>query len=153
MMTTHRLFTSRYRAGVIFAPGPILYLAPMLIIPGFLLFRNPLVAIGFGLFGVAVGALIWTTMRQRNPPLVLGPEGMRIEGKPWSQIEGIRPVTDERGRPAIEVRLRRGAPLQPRSPLWRATGRHTIMLQVALLDDNAPDIEDAFEYFLTDRVS
>lgn len=156
MTVTRRLFTSRYRAGVIFTPGPVLYIAPMLILPGLLLFRNPWVALGFGLFGFLVAALVWTTMRQRNPPLVLGPEGMRLEGmppQPWSQIEGIRPVTDDRGRPAIEVRLRRGAPPVPRSPLWRASGRHTIILLVALLADAAPDIEDAFEYFLTDRVS
>lgn len=156
MTTTHRTFMARYRSGVIFTPGPVLYLAPMLILPGLLLFKNPLVALGFGLFGFAVGALVWTLMRQRSAPLVLGPEGMRLEGmplQPWSQIEGIRPVNDERGRPAIEVRLRRGAPPVQRSPLWRASSRHTIIIQVALLNDAAPDIEDAFEYFLTDRVS
>ena len=54
-------------------------------------------------------------------------------------------------RPAIEVRLKRGAPRAIRSPLWRPTGRNTIIIHASLLADPPAEIEDAFEYFLTTR--
>lgn len=154
MTQTRRVFVSRYRAGLMFAPGPALFLAPLLFLPGLLLFKTALAALLF-MIGVFVGgAMVWTSYRQRQPALLLAPEGMSLEGlilQPWSQIEGIRPLTDDKGRPAIEVRLKRGAPRAIRSPLWRPTGRNTIMIHASLLADPPAEIEDAFEYFLTTR--
>jgi hypothetical protein len=135
-----------------FAPGPGLFFAPLLIFPGLALFRSFVIALTFAALTCLIGALVWTSMRRRQTALVLSPEGMQLEGlslQPWSQIEGIRPLTDDRARPAIEVRLKQGAPRSPRSPLWRATGPYTIMIHASLLADPAPAIEDAFEYFLT----
>jgi hypothetical protein len=149
---TRRIFVSRYRGGLMFAPGPALYFAPLLILPGIWLFRTVFAAITFAVIVFLAGAVAWTSLRQRQPALVLSPEGMRIEGMTlhaWSQIEGIRPLTDDKGRPAIEVRLKRGAPRTVRSPLWRPTGRYTILIHASLLADAPAEIEDAFEFFLT----
>jgi hypothetical protein len=153
--TTRRVFIARYRGGLMFTPGPVLYIAPMLLLPALLLTRNVWAALGVAFVGMVFAMVAWTSVRQRRPALILAPEGMALEGmplQPWSQIEGIRPVMDDRDRPAIEVRLRRGAPPVPRSPLWRASGRHTIVIYASLLSDPPPDIEEAFEYFLTNRV-
>jgi hypothetical protein len=156
MTTTRRIFVSRYRGGLMFTPAPVLYIAPMLLLPALLLTRSIWASLAIAFLGVVLAMSVWTTVRQRRPALTLAPEGMSLEGlpiQPWSQIEGIRPVMDERNRPAIEVRLRRGAPPVPRSPLWAASGRHTIVIYAHLLSDAAPDVEEAFEYFLTNRVS
>ena len=152
MTQTRRVFVSRYRPGLMFAPGPGLFFAPLLIFPGLALFKSFLIALTFAAATALAGALVWTSMRRRQNALVLSPEGMLLEGlpfQPWSQVEGIRPLTDDRARPAIEVRLKRGAPVAARSPLWRSTGRQTIIIFASLLGDPAPAIEDAFEYFLT----
>ena len=152
MTQTRRVFVSRYRAGLLFAPGPGLFFAPLLILPGLALFRSLLIALVVALGSFAIGAMLWTRYRRGAAALILEPEGMKIEGlgpQPWSQIEGMRPLTDEHGRPAIEIRLKRTIPRGPRSPLWRASGAHTIVIYASLLEDPAAEIEDAFEFFLT----
>jgi hypothetical protein len=152
MTQTRRVFVSRYRAGLLLAPGPGLFFAPLVILPGMALFKSILVAVAFAALVFLAGALVWTSLRRRAPALVMEPEGMKLEGllpQPWSQIEGIRPLMDERGRPAIEMRLKRRPLRAPRSPLWRVSGPHTIIIHASLLEDPAAEIEDAFEYFLT----
>jgi hypothetical protein len=148
-----RVFISRYRSGLMFTPGPGWLIAPLLIIPGVALFKTIIVAVLFATFSFMLGLAVWTRTRQRQAALALTPEGMRLDAMPfqaWSQIQGIRPLTDEKDRPVLEIRLKRVIlPSEQRTPLWRPSGDHTILLDTSLLQDSAAEIEDAFEWFLT----
>ncbi len=144
-------FSSRYRRGVLFAPGPGCIAAPLLILPGLFFFRSLVLAAAFAAAAFAVATLLWTANRRMRPALVLDPEGMRLEGlplTPWRLIETVRRAADALGRPALEVRLREGPAATLRSPLWRPLGRHALVLNTVLLEDSAQAINEAFDYFL-----
>jgi hypothetical protein len=154
MNARERVFSARYRAGVVFAPGPGCVIAPLLFVPGVWLFKNMLLAAVAAIGCLAVATLLWTRRRKMAPALVLARSGMSLEGlglTRWSDIAGVRRVTDALGRPALELDLKRRAPRALRSPLWRATRPNAIVIHASLLEDPIPTIEDAFRFFLDEQ--
>lgn len=150
-----RVFSSRYRRGVLLAPKAGCLLAPVLVLPGALLLQNILLGIGVAFATLIVSAWIFTARRRMRPALSLSAQGMRLDGLPliaWSDVMSVRRDPDSRAEPALLIRLRRfpakpGAIITP-APLWRLPESDTLRLRVSLLEDAPGDVEEAFRVFL-----
>ncbi|MGE3303366.1 MAG: hypothetical protein AB7M12_09655 [Hyphomonadaceae bacterium] len=153
MNTDPRTFSARYRAGLFFAPGPGCLVAPLLYAIAAAVTRNYVTAAAVAVAAFLIATLLWTERRKREPALVLGRAGMRIEGlslTPWSEIAGVRRAADAAGNAALEIALRGRAPKMLRSPLWRPSPEG-ILIHTSLLEDSAEAIEEAFRFFLQNR--
>lgn len=149
--TGGRVFVSHYRPSVFFAPRPGLLFLPLVFIPGLGLFKNALVAGLVALVAFAVATYLRSNARRRTPALQLSFVSARIEGLGdiiWNDIASIRRAEDERGKPAIEISLRKAPARVTPSPLWRPAAARTILLRTALLQDSPETIEEAFAFFM-----
>jgi hypothetical protein len=150
-MNGGRVFTSRYRPTVFFAPRPSLFFLPLVFVPGVALFKS-LITAGLVTLGIFVLATyLRSNTRRRRPALQLSFASMRIEGlgdMVWSDVAGVKRVSDARGRPALEIELRNAPARVSPSPLWQPARARAIMLHTALLEDPVEAIEEAFGHFL-----
>lgn len=146
-----RTFVSRYRPGVIFAPKPGLIIAPLVFIPGLMLFKSALFSGLITLLVIAGASMYWTAQRKRTPALMMSRDGLAMEGlklTPWANIAGIDRALDAKGNPALVLAFARRAPQVNASPLWRISGPKTVLVHVSLLADQFEEIEQAFEHFI-----
>jgi hypothetical protein len=144
-----RVFTSRYRAGVFFAPGRGLLILPFVFVPGMTLFKSALVAAVFAL-GAFLGATwFWTQKRKASPAVILSAAGAMIDGAPalrWTQIASVR--RGDSIRPELEISLTAPIAAPRPSPLIQMIAPRLLVLRAYLLADPPEDVEDAFTYFL-----
>ncbi|MBU6372699.1 MAG: hypothetical protein KJS97_08220 [Alphaproteobacteria bacterium] len=152
-----RVFASRYRRGVLLAPGAGCLFAPILVIPGATLMNNLLAGVALALATLIVSAWIFTARRRQRPAVELSSAGMRLDGlppTPWSQVVSVRRDPDTRADDALLVRLKT-LPVRPTgalvSPLWRIVGEDTVRVRIGILEDPPSDVEDAFRTFLRGR--
>lgn len=152
-----RVFASRYRRGVLLAPGAGCLFAPILVIPGATMMNSLLAGVAVALATLLVSAWIFTVRRRRRPALELSMAGMRLDGLAptrWDQVVSVRRDPDTRADPVLLVRLR-AAPLRPTgalvSPLWRLVAQDTIRVRIGILEDSPQDVEDAFRAFMRSR--
>lgn len=146
-----RTFVSRYRPGVIFAPKPGFIIAPLVFIPGLMLFKSALFSGVITLLAIAGASLYWTAQRKRSPALTMSTDGLMMEGlklTPWTNITGVDRAYDAKGNPALVLAFARRTPQVNASPLWRIAGPKSVMVHVSLLADPFEEIEQAFEHFI-----
>lgn len=65
----------------------------------------------------------------------------------------MRRAEDERGKPALEISLRNAPARVTPSPLWRPAGARTVLVRTALLEDPIETIDEAFGFFLGQKLS
>jgi hypothetical protein len=150
-MNGGRIFESRYRPTVFFAPRPGLLFLPLVFIPGVALFKSVVVAGIIAGLVFALATYLRSNTRRRRPALQLTFASARVEGLGdlvWGDIANVRRAVDERGKPALEIALRNAPARVSPSPLWRPAGSRTVLLKVALLEDPIETIEEAFNFFL-----
>ena len=152
-----RVYASRYRRGVLLAPGAGCLLAPILVVPGATLMDNLLAGVMVALATLIVSAWVFTARRRRRPAIELSGAGMRLDGlptTPWTQIVSVRRDPDTRADPALLVRMRNVA-FRPTvalvSPLWRIVNEDTVRVRIGILEDPPEDVEAAFRVFLRGR--
>jgi hypothetical protein len=153
-----RVFTSRYRRGVLLAPGIGCIAAPLLVLPGAMLTKNLLAGVLAAVATLLVSAWIFNARRRSRPALVLSSEGLRLDGLgaiPWSDVLSARRDPDTRADPALLVRVRAlpatssGALV---SPLWRVIDEDTLRVRIGILEDPAADVEEAVRLLLRRRL-
>ncbi len=150
-MNGGKVFTSSYRSTVFFAPRPGLLFLPLVFVPAVALFKNLITAVLVTLAVYAVATYLRSNTRRRRPALQLSFASMRIEGlgdMVWSDVAGVKRISDKRGRPALEIELRNAPARVSSSPLWQPARARAIQLNTALLEDPIETIEDAFGHFL-----
>lgn len=152
-----RVFASRYRRGVLLAPGAGCLFAPILVIPGATMMNSLLAGVAVAVATLIVSAWIFTARRRRRPAVELSIAGMRLDGfpvTPWAQVVSVRRDPDTRADPALLVRLRDTA-FRPTgaliSPLWRIVSDDTVRVRIGILEDPPQEIEEAFRAFLRGR--
>lgn len=145
------MFVARYRPGVIFTPKPGFLIAPLVFLPGIILFKSVIMSAMMAAAAFLAVSVWYSGRRKRSPPLVLSSEGLAIESMklvPWRDVAAISRAADQRGRPALHIDFNKRGPQINSSPLWKITGSQSIMLHVSLLADRFEDIEDAFDLFM-----
>lgn len=149
--STGRVFVSRYRPSVMFAPRPGFLFLPLVFLPGMALFKNVVMAALVAALVFVVATWLRSNARRNTPALQLSFASARIEGLGdlvWGDIASLREATDERGKPALEITLRNAPTRVTPSPLWRPAAPRTILLRTALLEDSPETIRDAFDFFM-----
>lgn len=160
MSVAPRAFVSRYRGGLITAPGIGCVAAPLIFIPGVAITRSVIAGLVIVALTLMVSMLVASYMRRNKPALTLSEEGVRLDSLPtiaWGDVMSVRRDPDRPRAGALMMRLRRPLadvlprpsmqPLGP-APVWRPAAPDVILIRADLLEDPVEDTEGAFRYFL-----